>query len=87
MITSYEITLKHTHLEWCSYRYTNSRGVVYGEGYIPIPANVAYSNNISIKMELTGKMFLEKIFFIAVRQTAYIKELFEHKEIKIILDM
>ncbi len=40
-----------------------------------------------IKMELMGKMFLEKIFFIVAQQTVYIKELFEHKEIKIILDM
>ena len=39
------------------------------------------------KMELMGKMFLEKIFFIAAQQTVYIKELFAHKEIKIILDM
>lgn len=43
---SYEITLKQPHLEWGSHRYTNSRGIVYGEGYIPIPANVAYSFDI-----------------------------------------
>ena len=46
MITSYEITLKRAHLEWGSHRYTNSRGIIYGEGYIPIPADVAYDNNI-----------------------------------------
>lgn len=46
MITSYVITLKRAHLEWGSHRYTNSRGIIYGEGYIPIPADVAYDNNI-----------------------------------------
>ena len=64
MITSYEITLKRTHLEWGSYRYTNSRGVVYGEGYIPIPANVAYSNNIFNQNGTDGKdIFGENLFY------------------------
>lgn len=39
---SFTITLKRPHLEWGSYRHTNSRGIVYGEGYIPIPASDAY---------------------------------------------
>ncbi|MBQ9111680.1 MAG: hypothetical protein IJY06_10015 [Oscillospiraceae bacterium] len=39
---TFTIVLKRPHLEWGSYRYTNSRGVVYGEGYIPIPASDAY---------------------------------------------
>jgi hypothetical protein len=43
---SYTITLKKAHLEWGTHRYTNSRGVVYGEGYIPIPAKVARTFNI-----------------------------------------
>ncbi|WP_368294117.1 hypothetical protein [Dehalobacter sp. TBBPA1] len=43
---SYVIELKRAHLEWGSYRHTNSRGVVYGEGYIPIPIDVAYSYSI-----------------------------------------
>ena len=38
---SYAITLKKTHLKWGEHRYTNSRGTVYGEGYIPIPARYA----------------------------------------------
>lgn len=42
----YEITLKRPHLEWGSHRYTNSREIIYGEGYIPIPADIAYSYNI-----------------------------------------
>ena len=39
---TFTITLKRPHLEWGSYRHTNSRGIVYGEGYIPIPAPDAY---------------------------------------------
>ena len=38
---SYTITLKRAHLEWGTHRYTNSRGIVYGEGYIPIPSHRA----------------------------------------------
>lgn len=38
---SYVVEIKQAHLEWGSYRHTNSRGVVYGEGYIHIPASVA----------------------------------------------
>ena len=39
----YEITLEKAHLEWGTHRYTGSRGLVYGEGYIPIPSDCAYS--------------------------------------------
>ncbi|WP_310602981.1 hypothetical protein [Anaerosporobacter sp.] len=38
---TYTITLKRTHLEWGTHRYTGSRDFIYGEGYIPIPAYVA----------------------------------------------
>ena len=38
---SYIVTIKRPHLEWGEYRYTDSRGVVYGEGYIKIPAKEA----------------------------------------------
>ena len=34
---SYEIELKDAHLEWGKHRHTSTRGVVYGEGYLPIP--------------------------------------------------
>lgn len=39
---TFTVTLKKAHLEWGSYRHTNSRGIVYGEGYIKIPAPDAY---------------------------------------------
>lgn len=43
---SYTIVLKQPHLEWGVHRYTNSRGTVYGEGYIPIPAAYARAFNL-----------------------------------------
>ncbi len=39
---TYTIVLKTPHLAWGERRYTATRGTVYGEGYIPIPANIAY---------------------------------------------
>lgn len=39
----YTIELKLAHLKWGEHRYTNSRGTVYGEGYIAIPARIARS--------------------------------------------
>lgn len=44
---SFTITLKKTHLEWGTYRHTNSRGVVYGEGYLQIPIKYARMFNIT----------------------------------------
>lgn len=38
---SFTIVLKQSHLEWGAYRYTNSRDIIYGEGYIPIPSKYA----------------------------------------------
>ena len=34
-------TLKKAHLEWGTHRHTSSRGLIYGEGYLQIPANIA----------------------------------------------
>lgn len=42
----YIVILEKAHLEWGTHRYTNSRGTVYGEGYIQIPADIAYSLNL-----------------------------------------
>lgn len=43
---SYIVTIKRPHLEWGEYRHTDSRGIVYGEGYIQIPASEAYRFNL-----------------------------------------
>lgn len=38
---SFITTLKKAHLEWGSHRHTSTRGTVYGEGYLQIPASIA----------------------------------------------
>lgn len=43
---TYTITLYKSHLKWGEHRYTGSRGVVYGEGYIPIPKKYAKDYNL-----------------------------------------
>lgn len=49
---SYTIVLRRAHLEWGELRYTGSRDIIYGEGYIPIPAHISrafdvYNSNSS----------------------------------------
>jgi hypothetical protein len=44
---SFITILKHAHLEWGSFRHTNSRGIVYGEGYLQIPARESRRLNIT----------------------------------------
>ncbi|MCQ4922235.1 hypothetical protein NE686_04005 [Tissierella carlieri] len=34
-------TLSRAHLGWGSHRYTGSRGIIYGEGYLQIPKHEA----------------------------------------------
>lgn len=43
---TYVVRLKPSHLGWGDYRYTNSREIIYGEGYIPIPKAYAYAFSI-----------------------------------------
>lgn len=50
---TFTITLKQAHLNWGTHRYTNTRGVVYGEGYIPIPTIYAQRYNI-VNSNATG---------------------------------
>ena len=35
------VQLKDTHVDWGEYRYTNTRDMIPGEGYIPIPRSKA----------------------------------------------
>jgi len=58
----YTITLKETHLNWGTHRYTNTRDRIYGEGYIPIPRNIAigfgiYNSNYESNHELGVSLF------------------------------
>ena len=42
----YEVELREAHLNWGTYRHTNTRDLRPGEGYIPIPAHIARQSNI-----------------------------------------
>ena len=43
---TYTVQIKQAHLDWGVLRHTNTRGTVYGEGYIHIPKHYAESFNI-----------------------------------------
>jgi hypothetical protein len=53
--TSFVTTLKRAHLEWGNYRHTNTRGTVYGEGYIQIPRSDAIRIGINNSNLLGGR--------------------------------
>lgn len=38
---SFIVELKDTHVDWGEYRYTSTRDMIPGEGYIPIPRSKA----------------------------------------------
>lgn len=58
------VTVQKAHLEWGEHRYTNSRGIVYGEGYIKIPADVARRYNLLNQNGTNGKDVLgENLFY------------------------
>ncbi len=40
------VQLKDTHVDWGEYRYTNTRDIIPGEGYIPIPRSKAEAFHI-----------------------------------------
>ena len=44
---SFISTLKQAHLQWGSHRHTDTRGIVFGEGYLQIPAYIARNLNIT----------------------------------------
>lgn len=43
---SYIVSLKPSHLAWGTHRYTDTRDTIPGEGYIPIPSEVARDLNL-----------------------------------------
>ena len=55
---SFTVTVQRAHLEWGTHRYTNSRGIVYGEGYIMIPANCARMYNLLNRNGTNGEDIL-----------------------------
>jgi len=55
---SFTTTLKQAHLEWGSHRHTNSRGIIYGEGYLQIPAQIARNLNITNSNSTNNNVYL-----------------------------
>ncbi len=43
---SFIVQLRDTHVDWGEYRYTNTRDIIPGEGYIPIPRSKAEAFHI-----------------------------------------
>lgn len=51
---SFEVTIEQAHLEWGTHRYTNTRNIVYGEGYVKIPLAEARRYNILAGTDYTA---------------------------------
>lgn len=53
------VELRETHLGWGTHRYTYSRDIIKGEGYIPIPSDYAnlfqlYNSNKTTGLDVLG---------------------------------
>lgn len=69
---TYTVILKEAHLDWGTHRYTNSRGMVYGEGYIKIPSDVAYSFKLLNSNGTSGKdVFGQNLFYCKSKDGLY----------------
>lgn len=62
-MATYNVILKETHLSWGDHRYTDSREIVYGEGYLPIPASFAKNNNIFNKNNVNTGIGFNEFYF------------------------
>ena len=60
---AYTVVLKKSHIEWGTHRYTGSRGDVCGEGYLPIPRDVAVRLNIVNSNGTNGQDVLGRNLF------------------------
>lgn len=59
----FEVVLSQSHVAWGTYRFTNSREPINGEGYIPIPLNNArrlglFNGNGTNHVDILGKIYL-----------------------------
>lgn len=43
---TYDVNLEPAHLGWGNHRYTDTRDVIYGEGYVPIPLSFARAHSV-----------------------------------------
>lgn len=55
---SFITTLKKAHLEWGSHRHTNTRNIVYGEGYLQIPASIARALDITNSNSTNNNIYI-----------------------------
>lgn len=60
----FEVVLSQSHVAWGTYRFTNSREPINGEGYIPIPLNNArrfglFNGNGTNHVDILGKNLFE----------------------------
>lgn len=60
--STYTVQIQPAHLNWGTLRYTNSRGIVYGEGYIQIPRQDAINLDIYNSNHPNGNMLGSNIF-------------------------
>ena len=68
---SYIVKLSKSHLEWGTHRYTNTRGKIYGEGYIPIPAQYAREYNLLNKNGTAGQDQLGQNIFNCISEDGF----------------
>lgn len=57
--STFTTTLQRAHMEWGNYRHTNSRGIIYGEGYLQIRSADAlrlgiYNSNYTGRQDVLG---------------------------------
>ena len=60
---TFTITLQKAHLEWGTHRYTGTRPLIYGEGYLPIPKNIAIAFSIYNSNKTSGSDVLGSNLF------------------------
>lgn len=59
----FTVTLKSTHIGWGTHRYSNSRPLITGECYIPIPAHCAHQYSIYNSNYTQGRDILGQNIF------------------------
>ncbi|WP_161978629.1 hypothetical protein [Streptococcus sp. S784/96/1] len=67
------ITLSSTHIGWGTYRYTNSRPLITGECYIPIPSQYAHQFKIYNSNHTQGQDILGQNIFNAQSADGYFR--------------
>lgn len=64
------VTLGKTHLGWGTHRYTQTREVIYNEGYLPIPKKIA----VALEIYMSNKKDANIIYTFSTNDGFYINE-------------